>query len=347
MFLSVRTAARIPLPNEQKTLCVVVPCYQEEQGIQAFYAELVSVLSSLPGIAYRIVFVDDGSRDGTLGRLEGIAAGDPHVEVYSLSRNFGHQIALTAGLDVADGDAVIMMDADQQHPPQLIPRMVELWERDGFDIVSTVRESTPGASVFKRTTSRLFYWGMNRLSDTHIVPGAADFCLLSRRAHDALRSMPERHRFLRGMISWMGFPRTFVPFVAPPRAAGKSNYTLIRMVSMAANALLSFSAVPMRVVSRGGFLIVTLGVLYLVYIVGRAVVLDDLVPGWGSLIAVVLILGGLQLIGIGVIGEYLARVFEETKDRPLYFFKRTPEGGPRTPATVRDRREGVLDEKTH
>lgn len=318
-----RIAPALPAAGSRPTLVVVVPCYDEADGIQQFHAELKRVLGSLDDLDHRIVYVDDGSRDATLARLEAIAAGDATALVYSLSRNFGHQIALSAGLDVADGDAVVMMDADLQHPPAVIPQLVAAW-RSGSDVVSTIRETTADATLLKRFTSWGFYWLVNRLSDTPIVHGAADFCLLSRRAHQALLAMPERHRFLRGMVSWIGFQRSFVRFAAASRVAGVSKYTMVKMVRMAFDAMLSFSAVPMRSVSRVGLAIVSLGVAYLAYVLGRYLLRDDLVPGWASLIAVVVVMGGLQLIGIGMLGEYLARVFEQTKGRPLYFFKRTP-----------------------
>jgi dolichol-phosphate mannosyltransferase len=291
--------------------------------LRAFYARLKESLESLPDLRHRILFVDDGSSDETLAELNRIAADDAAVEVYSLSRNFGHQIALTAGLDAARGDAVVMMDSDLQHPPTLIPHLVEQWRR-GADVVSAVRRSTADESRFKRLTSRGFYKFLNALSDTPIPEGAADFCLLSRRAHRALRAMPERHRFLRGMVSWMGFERVFVEYDAPARAAGKSKYTLRRMLRLASNAVFSFSAAPLQTASRVGMLAMLAGFAYLAYIVGRYLLYHDLVPGWSSVVCSIVILGGLQLVFIGLIGEYLARIFEEVKGRPLYLFKQRP-----------------------
>jgi glycosyltransferase involved in cell wall biosynthesis len=302
---------------------IVAPCYNEAPVIDDFYAALRRAVDSLPGLAIRFVFVDDGSSDATLEKLHAIAARDARVKVYSLSRNFGHQIALSAGLDVAAGDAVIMMDADLQHPPSLIPELVRQWQA-GHDVVSAVRTATSDASLLKRITARGFYWLINRLSDVEIVPGAADFCLLSGRAHRALSSMPERHRFLRGMVSWIGFRRTYVPYEAAARAAGVSKYTWLKMVVFSIDALLSFSAAPMRVASRFGAMLVVPGVIYLIYIVVRYFAVGDLVQGWGSTLSVLLIIGGTQLVFIGLIGEYLARIFEQTKQRPLYLFKYTP-----------------------
>src|SRR5512138_184833 len=310
-------------PAGRPTLTIVSPCYNEAAGIETFYRQVRDVLDSMPRVSGRIVLVDDGSTDGTLEKLDAIAARDPGVEVYSLSRNFGHQVALSAGLDVARGDAVLMMDSDLQHPPSLIPELVRRWQ-SGFDVVSAVRNTTSGATLVKRATAAAFYWLINRLSDVEIVPGAADFCLLSRRAHEALLAMPERHRFLRGMVSWIGFPRARVPFDAPERPAGSSKYTLFKMMALAVDALLSFSAAPMRMASRMGLLLVVPGVVYLAYILYRYFLVGDTVPGWGSTVSVLLVVGGTQLVFIGLIGEYLSRIFEQTKQRPLYVLKQRP-----------------------
>lgn len=306
-------------------VAAVVPCYNEEEGIQAFYRALNAVLASVPDITYQILFVDDGSEDGTLQILSDIENADTHVRVYGLSRNFGHQVALTAGLDATDADAVICLDADLQHPPSLIPKMLSIWQ-EGNDIVSAVRRTTAGVSALKRFSSRAFYRLINVLSDTPVVPGTADFFLLSRRGREALCRMPERHRFLRGMISWIGFKRAYVDYDAPARVAGATKYTTRRMVHLAFDAILSFSARPMRLIARLGMSTVALGIVYLLYAVVRYFTVGDLVPGWASLIAVIVVLGGLQLFAIGISGEYLARVFEESKRRPLYFLSRVPQG---------------------
>lgn len=311
-------------PDGVQRLTIVAPCFNEAEVLPLFHRSLTSALDSIQRLEPQILYVDDGSTDATLDVLDDLARADPRVGVYSLSRNFGHQVALSAGLDVAVPGAVVLMDCDLQHPPELLPAMVAMW-REGHDIVSAVRSNTAGASVFKRLSSAGFYWLINRLSDTPIVPGAADFCLLSSKAHRALRSMPERHRFLRGMISWMGFRRGFVPFEAPPRAAGASKYTVWRMIKLAFDATFSFSARPIRLVGRLGMGIVAFGLVYMAYILARYLLLGDLVQGWASLIAAILVIGGLQLVGIGISGEYIARVFEESKGRPLYFFKQTPE----------------------
>jgi dolichol-phosphate mannosyltransferase len=304
-------------------MAVIVPCYNEAEIVERFHAELAGVLERLD-LAWRVYFIDDGSTDSTLERLNHLAKADHRIRVYSLSRNFGHQVALSAGLDVTEGSMVVMMDADLQHPPALIPSMIALW-RSGYDVVSAVREDTEDATWFKTATAKIFYRLINRFGETPIVPGAADFCLLSARAHQAICAMPERHRFLRGMVSWIGFNRTYLPFQAPRRSAGQSKYTTLKMVSLAVDALFSFSAAPMRMATRCGLALLVPGAVYFLYILVRYVALDDFVRGWGSLIGTLMIIGGVQLIFIGMVGEYLARIFEESKHRPLYFFKQTPD----------------------
>jgi dolichol-phosphate mannosyltransferase len=305
-------------------LAIVVPCYNEAVNVERFWAELSRALEPLD-VDWRVCFVDDGSTDATLERLNALAKSNRRILVYSLSRNFGHQVALSAGLDATLGSAVVMMDADLQHPPAILPSMIALW-RSGHDVVSAVREQTEGASWFKQTTAGAFYRAINYLGETTIVPGAADFCLLSVRAHTALCAMPERHRFLRGMVSWIGFPRAYVPFQAPRRSAGDSKYTTLKMIGLALDAMLSFSAAPMRMATRLGLALFVPGTLYFLYILLRYLVMDDFVRGWGSLIGVLLMVGGIQLMFIGIIGEYLWRIFEESKRRPLYFFKQVPPG---------------------
>ena len=306
------------LPRDRKPLIgIVTPCYNEEDVVGHFVAAIDRVMRTMPDCDYRVYVVDDGSRDATFARLTDLARRNERLYVLSLSRNFGHQAALTAGLDAAKGDAVIMMDCDLQHPPDLIPRLVENW-REGFDVVSAVRRQTADASPLKRATSRGFYTLLNLFSDTHVTPGAADYCLLSAKALRSLRSMRERHRFLRGMVSWIGYPRCFVEFDAPARVAGESKYTLAKMVRLALDAALSFSTMPLRVATRVGWCVVAAGSFYLawsltMFAIGRKVEL-----GWSSLISCIVILGGMQLLVVGILGEYVGRLFEQSKGRPLY-----------------------------
>jgi dolichol-phosphate mannosyltransferase len=270
-----------------------------------------------------VVFVDDGSTDDTLALLNGFAEHDPALRVLSLSRNFGHQVALTAGIDHAAGDAVVMMDSDLQHPPSVIPELVRQW-RAGHDVVNAIRQRTEGEGWFKGLTSRGFYALLNLLSGTKVPAGAADFCLLSRRVCLALRDMPERHRFLRGLVSWAGFDRALVPYVAPKRAAGSTKYSLVKMVGLALDAVFSFSAEPLRLALRAGLGITIFGFAYLAYALIYGYLLSGLVPGYSSLIALMMILGGSQLMFIGLIGQYLARIFEQVKGRPIYLLKQEP-----------------------
>jgi glycosyltransferase involved in cell wall biosynthesis len=306
-----------------KLLSIVAPFYNESDVVGLFYQGLRPVLDSLTDLDVEIVFVDDGSTDDTLDQLNRIADRDPAVRVCSLSRNFGHQIALTAGLDVAAGDAVITMDSDLQHPPVLIPELVRRW-REGYDVVSGIRVSTAGETWLKGVTSRGFYTLLNALSTTTVPQGAADFCLLSRRVVKSLRDMPERHRFLRGLVSWVGFRRALVPYEAPKRAAGHTKYSLVKMVALALDAVFSFSAEPLRLALRAGFGITLLGFVYLAWTLINGYLLGALVPGYSSLIGVTMILGGCQLTFIGLVGQYLARVFEEVKGRPIYLLKQEP-----------------------
>ncbi len=306
------------------SLCVVAPCYNEVSVIERFLSALRATLDRMPEADYRIVIVDDGSTDGTLRILNQLAALDGRLEVYSLSRNFGHQIALSAGLDVAQGDAILLMDSDLQHPPEVACEMVALWRKSGADVISAVRRTTSGASFFKKWSARLFYSLINRMSEISIVPGAADFCLLSARAHRALCAMPERHRFLRGMISWIGFERAVVEYDAPSRPGGESKYTVLKMVALAMDAVVSFSATPMKMATRAGAAAAVAGGAYLLFALARYLLVGDLERGWGSLISAVLILGGFQLLFLGLMGEYLVRLFDEAKRRPLYLFKQTP-----------------------
>lgn len=322
----------------KQILCVVVPCYNEEEVVGTFYDALSNTLQQMDNIRYNIIFIDDGSEDSTLARLEAIAERDERVDVYSLSRNYGHQIALSAGLDHAAGDAVVMMDCDMQHPPSLIRVMVNLWMQ-GYDVVSAIRERTAGASALKKWTGGIFYWLINHLGDTNIVSGVADFCLLSREAYQALRAMPERHRFLRGMISWIGFKRAFVSFQAPARAAGKSKYTVTKMLKLALDAVFSFSATPIKLATRVGLLVVMFATCYFLYVFFRWAFVGDLVAGWGSMICTILIVGGAQLVFIGLIGEYVIRLYEEARGGPCIFL---------TDNGLREMRfEGKLDRARH
>ncbi len=296
-----------------KLLSVVAPVYNEEATIEEFYAR---ICTALDGLQFEIVLVDDGSTDRSGAELHKLASNDPRVRVVQLSRNFGHQTALTAGLDHARGDAVVMLDADLQDPPELIPRMLDDW-RAGCDVVYAVREQREGESRFKLATARWFYSLFDRLAQVELQHNSGDFRLLDRRALDALLSMRERNRFLRGMTVWVGYRQAAVPYSRDRRFAGKTKYTIPKMLRFSLDAISSFSHRPLQLATLLGFVISTLAFIAIpVVIVLR--VLGSYLPGFSSLTIAVLLLGGIQLIAIGIIGEYVGRIYDEVKGRPLY-----------------------------
>lgn len=297
-------------------LSVVVPVYNEEQCLAAFHAELSSALRQT-GLRHEILFIDDGSSDGTWALLGRLREQDPAVSAVSLSRNFGHQIALTAGLDLATGAAVVTLDADLQHPPALIPQMTARWKA-GAMVVQMVRAADDGGGRLKSLTSGAFYRLINALSSTPVPPRAADFRLLDRKAVDQLKSMKERHRFLRGMIGWLGLREETIVFTAPPRAAGRTKYTWSKMARLASDGIISFSIIPLRAALWLGVLSIGVNAVYAAYVFYMYFVHAALIKGWASLILLVMFLGSIQLILLGIIGEYLGRTYEEVKNRPLY-----------------------------
>lgn len=301
------------------TLCIVVPVYNEAEAIPKLYEHLMPVLQELP-YSFEILFVDDGSTDETYKIIKGLRQNDRRIKSISFSRNFGHQAALTAGLQYATGAAVITMDGDLQHPPSMIPALIEKW-REGFEIVYTTREATADEPFFKKITSRLFYRIINAFSDTSVQPFAADFRLLDRSVVRSLNTLEERDRFLRGLIGWLGFSTIGVPYSADVRAAGTSKYTVKKMVKFALDGILSFSAAPLHLVTYLGLIVSFFSFLYGLYSVYAYFFTDRTVPGWTSILITVLFLGGVQLISIGFLGEYLIRVYNETKGRPLYIIK--------------------------
>ncbi|MEW5827404.1 MAG: glycosyltransferase [Chloroflexota bacterium] len=304
------------------TVDLVIPVYNESGVVEQFHAQLRQVIDALPD-EFGILYVNDGSSDGTADDLARIAASDQRVTVLELSRNFGHQAALSAGLARAEGDVVISLDGDGQHPPALIPEMLKLVEQ-GYDIVQTQRLDDAQGASFKHVTSRGFYWLINRMSGTPIQPGAADFRAMSRRAVDALVSMPEYHRFLRGMVSWIGFPTVILPYQPPKRLGGSSKYSLKKMLRLASDAVFSFSLMPLYLgISLGG-LFLFLAVLEVIYVLsfwvtGRQSTLE---PGWSSLMFVLLIVGGVIMILLGFIGMYIGYIFQEVKRRPVFIVRR-------------------------
>jgi polyisoprenyl-phosphate glycosyltransferase len=305
-------------PRIPDLVSVVAPVYNEEATIEEFYARVCAALEGLP---FELVLVDDGSSDGSPMLLEAIAATDPRVRLVQLSRNFGHQTALTAGLDHAKGDAVVMLDADLQDPPELISTMLDHW-RAGCDVVYAVREHRAGESRFKLATARWFYTLFDKLAQVELQPNSGDFRLLDRRPLDALLSMRERNRFLRGMTVWVGYTQTAVPYQRDPRYAGETKYTLSRMLKFSLDAISSFSHRPLQLATLLGFAISTLAFIAIPVVVVLRV-LGSYLPGFSALTIVVLLLGGIELIAIGIIGEYVGRIYDEVKGRPLYLVRAT------------------------
>lgn len=305
-------------------ISVVLPVHNEAGTLTELHRRLTAALATVD--AYEIVLVDDGSTDDSWFQLVELAKDDFHVQLLRLSRNFGHQAALTAGLDAARGDAVIVMDADLQDPPEVIPALVAKWQ-EGFDVVYGVRTTREGETRFKLWTAAAFYRALRWMTHVDIPADAGDFRLLSRRAVDALALMPERARFLRGMTSWVGFRQVAVPYQREARYAGKTNYSRRRMIAFALDAITSFSTAPIRIVTSLGFVLVIFCAAVLAWTVYVKLFTDTAVAGWTSLLAVVLLLGGMQFVALGIIGQYVARIFEEAKQRPLYLVSERVNGG--------------------
>lgn len=302
-------------------LSIVVPVYNEEANIKKFYSSVKEVLNTLP-YEQEIIFVDDGSSDDSATMLRHIAAEDKAVKVLLLARNFGHQLALTCGLDHAKGDAVITMDGDMQHPPELIPELVKLWE-EGHDVVRTIRDSTEDASWAKVFTSKYYYKLMNKMANVPIVEGGSDFRLMNRKALNTLLQFREHGRFLRGIVGDIGYNQAEIHFVAPPRFAGKSKFSVRKMLHFALDGIAAFSNLPLRAAFYIGLMSGILSIIMILHILFVHFFTDSAVSGWATLGVSIFFLGGVQLVCIGIIGEYVGRVFEEVKHRPLYWIRGT------------------------
>lgn len=307
--------------NRTGLISVVVPFHDEAAGIEAFYRELCFVLDRLADHRFEVICVDDGSRDETLAKLLALLERDSRVRVLELSRNFGKEAALTAGIDASRGDAVIPMDADLQDPPELIARLIEAW-LGGADVVLARRTDRSTDSFLKRKTAELFYRVHNRVSSVKIPENVGDFRLLDRVAVEAVKTLPERQRFMKGLFAWIGFKTVTVDYARSPRAAGSGKFSGWRLWNFALEGITSFSTVPLRVWTYIGGLGALMTFLYAVYIVLRIVILGVEVPGYASLLVAVLFLGSLQLLSVGLLGEYIGRIYLETKQRPVYVVRR-------------------------
>lgn len=298
-------------------LSVVVPCFNEQEVIDETIKRLGSFCEQAGELDVELIFVDDGSRDRTRELLRAHAQRDPRIRVVGFARNFGHQIAVTAGIDAAHGDAVVLIDADLQDPPEVIHEMVGKW-REGYDVVYGTRTERPGESLFKRATAKVFYRLLNKLSDVAIPFDTGDFRLMSRSVVDTLRAMPERDRFIRGMVSWVGFRQVALPYKRASRFAGESKYPLRKMLRFAIDGILSFSTKPLQIAIGFGMLSALLALVGIFYALFLRVFTSIWIEGWTAIMIAVLFLGGGQLICLGILGEYVGRIYNEIKRRPMY-----------------------------
>lgn len=302
---------------ERSLVSLVVPCFNEEDVIAETHRRLAALADSQRDYQFEFLFVDDGSRDNTLPLLRQIVAGDSRARVVAFSRNFGHQIAVTAGIDEARGDAVVLLDADLQDPPEVVAEMLAKW-REGWQVVYGVRAEREGESHFKLWTAHLFYRVLNYLSDTPIPLDTGDFRLMDRAVVEVLRGMPERDRFVRGMVSWVGFRQLALPYRRAARFAGTTKYPLRKMVRFASNGIISFSMRPLKLAMDVGLLCAGLACVGIIWAFATRLATHNWVPGWTATVIAVLFLGGIQLVCTGILGEYIGRTYMQSKGRPLY-----------------------------
>lgn len=301
------------------SLSIVVPAYNEEEVLKECHQRIADVTANIDGNA-ELIFVNDGSTDGTLEILQQLKSTDPRIAIVDLSRNFGKEIAMTAGMDHARGDAVVVIDADLQDPPELIPEMIRHWQ-DGYDVVYAKRTSRAGESALKKVTAYLYYRTIGKLSRVKIPADAGDFRLLSRRAVDALAGLREQHRFMKGLFAWIGYPQKAIPYERHARHDGKTKWNFRSLWSFAIEGITSFSIMPLKVATYVGVATAFGAFLFGLFLIIQTLLFDNPVAGYPSLMVAVLFLGGIQLIALGIIGEYLGRMFDETKGRPLYLLK--------------------------
>jgi glycosyltransferase involved in cell wall biosynthesis len=302
--------------TDRRSITFVIAAYNEQAALPLMHARLAAVMDALDADA-QVLYVDDGSRDGTWDVMQQLAAADPRVGLLRLARNFGKELALTAGLDHVDTDAAMVLDADGQDPPELVPQFVAKW-REGYDVVYGTRLRRDGETWLKRATAAAFYRVMGRLSDTSIPRDTGDFRLISRRVLDALRQMRERQRFMKGLFAWVGFRQVSFPYEREARVAGGSKFNYWRLWNLALEGITSFSTVPLRLATYVGVFTAIVAFAWGLWIIARTVLWGDPVQGWPSLMTAMLFLGGLQLVALGIVGEYLGRLYVEVKQRPLY-----------------------------
>jgi glycosyltransferase involved in cell wall biosynthesis len=305
-----------------KKITILVPAYNEEEVINIFYERVVKVINSITNYDFELLFINDGSKDNTLKILEDIAQKDKKVKIISFSRNFGHQCAVTAGLNEATGDAIIIIDSDLQDPPELIPEMIKLWE-NGNDVIYGKRTKRKGESHFKLLTARMFYKTLNKLSDTEIPKDTGDFRLADRKVVDVINSLPEHNKFLRGLFSWAGFKQIPIEYERNERIAGKTKYPLKKMIKLALDGIMSFSNKPLRIIGGFGIFSIIISFIILIYaLLSFAFGWNNLTAGWTSLMVAITFFAGVQLSSLWVISEYIARIYDESKKRPEYIISK-------------------------
>lgn len=301
-----------------KEVSVVIPMYYEEAVAEECYSRVAKVLKNIKNYEYEIIFINDGSKDKTLEILENISKKDSNVRIISFSRNFGHQAAVTAGIKYVTGDAIVIIDADLQDPPELIPEMLKLWEQ-GNEVIYGKRKTRKGESKFKLLTAKVFYKTLNALSDVEIPKDTGDFRLVDRKVIDVVNSMPEHNKFLRGLFSWVGFKQIAYEYERKERFAGKTKYPLKKMLKLAADGIISFSTKPLKLVGGLGIISIVLSLAILIYsLVSYIFELNNLTAGWTSIMVAITLFSGVQLVSIWIISEYIARIYDETKNRPQY-----------------------------
>ncbi|HDR7623053.1 TPA: glycosyltransferase family 2 protein [Bacillus mycoides] len=305
----------------EKLISVVVPMYFEEEVAQECYNRLKSVMLQ-NNINYEFVFVNDGSTDRTMEILSEIAANDYRTKIVNFARNFGHQVAVTAGIAAAKGDAIVIIDADLQDPPEVIPELIAKWE-EGYEVVYAKRKQRKGETWFKLLTAKYFYKFLNYMSDIDIPKDTGDFRIIDRKVADVFNQMTERNRFIRGMMSWVGFRQTYVEYERDERFAGETKYPLKKMIKFASDGIIAFSTKPLRIVMSLGLLSVLISIAVLLYTITVKIIGNDTQTGWASIMVAITFFSGIQLLGLGIVGQYIARIYDESKNRPIYIVKET------------------------